>query len=61
MFHRISDGFQRGFYSSGYVRTLYSSPPPAEAQAMIKFTYEGYRITLYQDGQAVFMGRNSSE
>lgn len=43
------------------IDNLYSSPPPAEAQAKVEFTYEGYRITLYQDGQAVFMGRDDSE
>jgi len=48
-------------WADSLIHNLYSSPPPAEAQAMVKFTYEGYRITLYQDGQAVFMGRNSSE
>jgi len=41
------------------ISDLYSSPPPAEAQAVVEFTYEGYRITLYQDGHAVLMGRTS--
>jgi len=45
----------------GLIDSMYSSPPPAEAQVKIEFTYEGYRITLYQDGQAVFMGRDSTE
>ena len=39
----------------GLVTDLYSSPPPADAQAVVEFSYEGYRITLYQDGHAVFM------
>jgi len=42
------------------VSDLYSSPPPADAQAMVKFSYEGYRITLYQDGHAVAMLRSTS-
>ncbi|NIC01084.1 HalOD1 output domain-containing protein [Halobacterium sp. R2-5] len=45
----------------GLISSLYSSPPPAEAQGIIEFTYEGFRITLYQDGQAVIMGRDTSE
>ncbi|SEO19079.1 hypothetical protein SAMN05216388_100969 [Halorientalis persicus] len=45
----------------GLIDSLYSSPPPAEAQGMVEFTYEGYRITLYQDGRAIFMGRGSAE
>jgi len=48
-------------WTDGLINSLYSSPPPAEAQAVVEFTYEGYRITLYQDGQAVFMSRGSSE
>lgn len=43
----------------GLISDLYSSPPPAEAQAVIEFTYEDYRITLYQDGHAVLMERTS--
>jgi len=39
---------------------LYSTPPPARAQGIVKFSYEGYRITLYQDGHAVIMGRSTS-
>jgi hypothetical protein len=41
------------------VEDLYSSPPPTSAQALVEFSYEGYRITLYQDGHAVFMARDS--
>ena len=43
------------------IEHLYSSPPPAEAQGVVEFSYEGYRITLYQDGKAVLMGRSTSE
>ncbi|PSP64306.1 hypothetical protein BRC76_01855 [Halobacteriales archaeon QH_8_67_36] len=43
------------------IDSLYSSPPPAASQGIVKFSYEGYRITLYQDGHAVIMGRNTSE
>jgi hypothetical protein len=48
-------------WADGMIASLYSSPPPAEAQGIIQFTYEGFRITLYQDGQAVIMGRSTSE
>lgn len=37
------------------VEHLFSTPPPLEAQCMLEFTYEGYRITLTQDGHATFM------
>lgn len=37
-----------------FVSNLFSSPPPAAAQAEIEFTYEGYRITIHQDGMATF-------
>lgn len=36
------------------VAGLFSSPPPAETTAELTFSYEGYRITVYQDGHAVF-------
>ena len=29
---------------------LFSAPPVAEAQVEVEFTYEGYRITVGQDG-----------
>lgn len=48
-------------WADSLISDLYSSPPPADAQAIVEFTYEGYRITLYQDGHAVFMGRSTSE
>lgn len=37
------------------VEHLFSTPPPLEAQCRFEFTYEGYRITLTQDGHATFM------
>ncbi|WP_227380034.1 HalOD1 output domain-containing protein [Haladaptatus halobius] len=37
-----------------FVSNLFSSPPPEAAQAQIEFTYEGYRITIHQDGMATF-------
>lgn len=40
------------------VGDLYSSPPPPDAQAVVEFSYEGYRVTLYQDGHAVFTRRS---
>ncbi len=43
------------------IEHLYSSPPPAEAQSVVEFSYEGFRVTLYQDGHAVLMNRSTSE
>lgn len=34
---------------------LFAEPPSPEAQAVLQFSYEGYRITLNQDGRATFM------
>lgn len=34
---------------------IFSNPPVPEAQVEISFTYEGYRITVEQDGSAQFM------
>lgn len=36
------------------VESLFQSPPAPEAKVKISFSYEDYRITLYQDGHAVF-------
>ncbi|WP_435177007.1 HalOD1 output domain-containing protein [Halorussus sp. AFM4] len=47
-------------WADSLVQDLYSSPPPAEAQAVVEFSYEGYRVTLYQDGHAVFTARSTS-
>jgi|AntRauTorcE11898_2_1112593.scaffolds.fasta_scaffold26008_1 hypothetical protein len=48
-------------WADGLISDLYSSPPGPESQMVVEFTYEGYRVTLYQDGQAVLMGRSTSE
>jgi len=37
------------------VEKLFSEPPAAESQAVIQFSYEGYRVNLNQDGHATFM------
>ena len=37
------------------IEELFSEPPVPEAQAVLQFSYEGYRITLNQDGYATFM------
>lgn len=37
------------------IEQLFSDPPPAEAQAMIQFTYQDYRIDVQQSGHATFM------
>jgi hypothetical protein len=43
------------------IEKLFSEPPSAEAQAVLQFSYEGYRITLNQDGYATFMKISESE
>ena len=48
-------------WADGLIKDLYSSPPPAEAQGVIEFSYEGFRIRLYQTGHAVLMGQYTSE
>lgn len=47
-------------WADDLVGDLYTSPPPAEAQAVVEFSYEGFRTTLYQDGHAVFTDRSTS-
>lgn len=42
------------FCINNMVENLFRSPPPAEATAQLMFSYEGYHITIYQDGHAVF-------
>ena len=34
----------------GMIADLFSSPPPADAEAELEFTYQGYRIHVSQDG-----------
>lgn len=34
---------------------VFENPPAPEAQVQITFTYEGYRITVEQDGSAQFV------
>lgn len=46
-------------WADDLISDLYSSPPPAEAQSVVEFSYEGYRVTLHQDGHAVFMDRST--
>ncbi|WP_408957654.1 HalOD1 output domain-containing protein [Natrinema sp. 74] len=36
------------------IADLFSSPPSAEADACIVFSYEGYRIRVQQDGMTTF-------
>lgn len=38
-----------------FMSNLFTSPPPESAQAKIEFTYEGYRISVYQDGHTTFL------
>ena len=34
---------------------IFSEPPHPEAQIQVTFSYEGYRITVEQDGSAQFV------
>lgn len=34
---------------------IFANPPAPDAQVEITFTYEGYRITIHQDGKAEFV------
>ena len=34
---------------------IFADPPSPDAQLQMKFTYEGYRITINQDGSATFL------
>lgn len=36
------------------IEDLFSDPPSPDAEAVLQFSYEGYRITLDQDGHATF-------
>jgi hypothetical protein len=37
------------------VDDIFEDPPAAHAQVQVTFTYEGYRITIEQDGHAKFV------
>ena len=37
------------------ISEIFSDPPAPEAQVNVTFTYEGYRITIHQDGSAEFI------
>lgn len=37
------------------IADLFSSPPPADADAAVTFTYQRYRIYVRQDGEARFL------
>ena len=39
----------------GTIADLFSNPPAPEAQVQVKFSYEGYRVTINQDGSATFL------
>lgn len=44
------------FYSTvdHLVEYMYSNPPSPEAQTELTFVYEGFRITLFHEGTAIF-------
>lgn len=37
------------------ISDIFSEPPAPEAQVEISFSYEGYRITIHQNGKAEFV------
>ncbi|GAA0672287.1 HalOD1 output domain-containing protein [Natronoarchaeum mannanilyticum] len=39
----------------GVIEHVFSDPPSQEAQLVVEFTYEGYRITIEQDGSVRFV------
>ena len=39
----------------GVLDNVFSTPPSPEAQLQIEFSYEGYRVTVDQDGTARFL------
>ncbi|MFC6725262.1 HalOD1 output domain-containing protein [Halobium palmae] len=39
----------------GVLGNLFSEPPSPDAQMEVTFTYEGYRVTVEQDGAAKFV------
>lgn len=39
----------------GVLDQLFSDPPAPEAQMKIEFSYEGYRITIEQNGNVAFV------
>lgn len=43
------------------VEKFFSDPPPEQARAELTFSFEGYRITLYQGGDAIFQRLASSD
>lgn len=40
---------------------IFSDPPAPDAEAEITFSYQGYRITVEQDGSAVFRKQRKRE
>lgn len=42
----------------GVLDHVFSTPPSPRAQMKIEFTYEAYRITVHQDGEATFRKTN---
>lgn len=37
---------------------IFSNPPAPEADVEVSFDYEGYRVTVHQDGTATFVQRS---
>ncbi|MFC6786342.1 HalOD1 output domain-containing protein [Halobaculum halobium] len=42
----------------GVLDHVFSTPPSPQAQMQIEFSYESYRITVHQDGEATFVKTN---
>lgn len=36
------------------IDNVFSDPPDSEADVQVTFSYEGFRITIHQDGRATF-------
>ncbi|WP_323675752.1 HalOD1 output domain-containing protein [Halorubellus sp. PRR65] len=53
---RDQEGLQSAWERFDHVvDEIFENPPAPEAQVEVRFTYEGYRITVEQDGHARFV------
>lgn len=41
--------------TDGVLNNIFSNPPSPDAQMQVTFSYEGYRITIEQNGDAKFV------
>jgi hypothetical protein len=40
--------------TDGVLENLFSDPPSPDAEMQVSFTFEGYRISVHQNGQVLF-------